>query len=112
MDRSLFGIYGTGNICVELVSEPVADDESEESENEPNPIVGAPMEITCADGSTVTCNGGTQGCFDLSPTLCPYTPPEANYEPYEPYTPIEPHRPYRNEPKALAGEGDFCEGYN
>ena len=36
MDRSLFGIDGTGNICVELYTGPVPGDESEESEPEPN----------------------------------------------------------------------------
>ena len=34
-------------------------------------ILGAPMEISCPDGSTLTCNAGTLGCYDMSSMLCP-----------------------------------------
>ena len=40
------------------------------SQKIPKQLIGAPTTITCSDGSTATCSGGTQGCFNNSPLYC------------------------------------------
>ena len=35
-----------------------------------NETVGTKAAHSCADGTSFTCNGGTQGCYDNSPLYC------------------------------------------
>ena len=35
--------------------------------------LGGPTTIKCSNGTTATCNLGTQACYDNSPVYCPVT---------------------------------------
>jgi len=60
-------------LCDEVADE-VADDKDKPTKPEtpatPTALVGAPKSVKCPNGENASCNAGTYGCFDHSPTAC------------------------------------------